>query len=106
MSMHQPHVDVEALVAEFKRLLSMVPDSYDELKNMVARIEAAQSRGAAPCDLRAPLIETAARIKNALLRHSIIPSKRDFDEPRQRIDACCAKINEERLMGTAHTGAS
>ena len=106
MSMHQPHVDFEVLVAEFKRLLSMVPDSYDDLKKMVARIETAQSSGATPCDLRALLIETAARFKDALLRHSIIPSKRDFDEPRERIDACCAKISEERLMGTAHAGIS
>ncbi len=106
MSMNQPHVDFEALVAEFKRLLSMVPDSYDELKKMVTRLEAEMSRGASPCDLRSLLIETAARFKDALLRHSIIPSKRNFDEPRQRIDACCTKLNQEQILDTVHAGTS
>ena len=104
--MNQPHVELEALVAEFKRLLSMVSDNYDDLKKMVARLETEMSHGASPCDLRSLLIETAAGLKDALLRHSIIPSKRAFDEPRQRIDSCCAKLNQEQFLDTVHAGSS
>ena len=104
VSMSQPYVDFEALIAEYKRLLSMAPDSYDELKKMVARLEAEKSGGASPCDLRSLLIETAARFKDALLRHSIIPSKRNFDEPRRRIDACCAKLAQEQIPDAVRAG--
>ena len=104
MTLDQPNVDFESLIAEFKRLLSMVPDRYGDLKAMVARLEAEKTRGAGPCDLRSLLLETASSFKDALLRHSIIPSKGAFDEPRQRIDACCAKRNQEEIQAAMKVG--
>lgn len=104
MTLDQPNMDFESLIAEFKRLMSMVPDRYGDLKEMVARLEAEKTRGAGPCDLRSLLSETASRFKDALLQHSIIPSKRAFDEPQQRIDSCCAKRNQEELRAAMKVG--
>ena len=97
MTTNQPTIDFESLIVEFNRLLLMIPDSHGDLKQMVSKLETEKISGTDPCDLRSFLIETASRFKNELLRHSIIPSKRTFDEPRQRIDTCCAKQNQKEI---------
>ena len=97
MTLDQPNADFESLIAEFKHLLSLIPDSQGSLKQMVSRLESEKSRGTTLCDLRSLLLETATKFKNELLRFSIIPSKRRFDEPRQRIDSRCAQQNQQEI---------
>ena len=97
MTLDQPNADFESLIAEFKHLLSLIPDSQGSLQQMVSRLETEKSRGTTLCDLRSLLLETAAKFKNELLRFSIIPSRRRFDEPRQRIDSRCAQQNQQEI---------